>query len=137
MAKRRKVQIVHDEIVRLFAGRLRSIRLSRGMTQTELADKAGVTATYISKLESVGAGDRPGGAPGDHDDRSLARHSSRPHCGQSVRSGLRAWVMLGSGRETFLTMPLPPWFVADNSTPEGLQCPVRFAGLEKKRNRVK
>jgi len=45
MAKRRKVQIVHDEIVRLFASRLRSLRLSRGMTQAELSRQAQVTAT--------------------------------------------------------------------------------------------
>jgi transcriptional regulator with XRE-family HTH domain len=55
MAKRRKIQIIHDEIVRLFAGRLRSLRLSRGMTQAELARQAQVTATYISRLESAGA----------------------------------------------------------------------------------
>jgi transcriptional regulator with XRE-family HTH domain len=55
MAKRRKIQIVHDPIVRLFAERLRSLRVSRGMTQAELAEKAEVTTTYISRLEGAGA----------------------------------------------------------------------------------
>lgn len=55
MAKRRTVQIVHDEIVRLFAERLRTVRLSRGLTQAELARQAQVTPTYISRLESAGA----------------------------------------------------------------------------------
>ena len=55
MAKRRKVQIIHDEVVRLFAARLRAVRLSRGLTQAELARQARVTPTYISRLESAGA----------------------------------------------------------------------------------
>lgn len=54
MAKpKRKVQIEHAEIVRLFAARLRVVRLSRGMTQTDLATKAIVTPTYIGKLEAA------------------------------------------------------------------------------------
>ncbi len=54
MAKaKRKVQIEHDEIVRLFAARLRVVRLSRGLTQTELANRAVVTPTYIGKLEAA------------------------------------------------------------------------------------
>ena len=50
---KRKVQIEHAEIVRLFAARLRELRLSRGMTQTELANRAIVTPTYIGKLEAA------------------------------------------------------------------------------------
>lgn len=55
MAKRRTVQIAHDEIVRLFAERLREVRLSRGMTQAELSSQAEVTETYVSRLESARA----------------------------------------------------------------------------------
>jgi transcriptional regulator with XRE-family HTH domain len=39
-------------IVQVFAERLRGTRQSRGMTQRELADKAHVTVTYISRLEA-------------------------------------------------------------------------------------
>lgn len=52
MAKR-KVRIEHTEIVRLFAARLRVVRLSRGMTQVDLANRAVVTPTYIGKLEAA------------------------------------------------------------------------------------
>lgn len=52
MAKR-KVRIEHAEIVKLFAARLREVRLSRGLTQTDLADKALITPTYIGKLEGA------------------------------------------------------------------------------------
>jgi transcriptional regulator with XRE-family HTH domain len=50
MARRR---ISHVEIVRLFANRLREVRLSRGMTQVELAQKAHVPASYVSDLEKA------------------------------------------------------------------------------------
>ncbi len=52
MAKRRVKQA---EIVQRFAGRLRQLRVSRGMTQAELAESAHVTASYIWRLESAGA----------------------------------------------------------------------------------
>lgn len=55
MAKRRKVPIEHAGIVQLFAQRLREVRLGRGMTQAELARLAGVTETYVSRLEGAGA----------------------------------------------------------------------------------
>lgn len=55
MAKQRKTQIEQDEIVRLFAARLREVRKSRGMTQAELSRRALVTASYIWRLESGGA----------------------------------------------------------------------------------
>jgi transcriptional regulator with XRE-family HTH domain len=42
-----------EEIVRLFAQRLRETRLMRGMTQAELARQANVSVTYISQLESA------------------------------------------------------------------------------------
>ena len=51
MARRRE-PIRHHEIVGRFAGRLRDLRRSRGMTQVELARLAGVTATYVGKLEN-------------------------------------------------------------------------------------
>lgn len=53
--KKRRVQIIHDPIVARFAARLREVRLSRGMTQAELGEKAQVTATYLSRLESAKA----------------------------------------------------------------------------------
>jgi transcriptional regulator with XRE-family HTH domain len=55
MGSTRKVRIEHDEVVRRFAGRLRELRTERGMTQADLARKARVTATYVSKLEAAGA----------------------------------------------------------------------------------
>jgi transcriptional regulator with XRE-family HTH domain len=51
----KKKQIRHAEIVRLFAGRLRERRIGAGLTQTELADLAGLTPTYVSRLEAAGA----------------------------------------------------------------------------------
>lgn len=55
MGNKRKTKIEHEEVVERFARRLRELRLERGMTQTELARRADVTATYVSKLESAGA----------------------------------------------------------------------------------
>jgi transcriptional regulator with XRE-family HTH domain len=55
MAKQRKARIEQDEVVRLFAARLREVRTSRGMTQVELSQRAQVTASYVWKLESGGA----------------------------------------------------------------------------------
>ncbi len=55
MAKRRKVRIEQDEVVRLFAARLREVRRLRGMTQAELSRSAQVTVSYIWRLESGGA----------------------------------------------------------------------------------
>lgn len=51
MAKRKKQKIAHAESVRLFAARLREIRLSRGMTQAELAHQGQVSEAYIGRLE--------------------------------------------------------------------------------------
>ncbi|WP_435017967.1 helix-turn-helix domain-containing protein [Tundrisphaera sp. TA3] len=48
---KRKIEIEHEPIVGLFAARLREVRLSRGMTQIDLANRAVVTPTYIAKLE--------------------------------------------------------------------------------------
>jgi transcriptional regulator with XRE-family HTH domain len=42
----------HDEIVRRFSARLKELRAARGMTQADLAKAAGVTETYIGKLEA-------------------------------------------------------------------------------------
>jgi transcriptional regulator with XRE-family HTH domain len=55
MAKRRKARIEQEEVVRLFAARLREVRRSRGMTQAELSRRAHVTTSYIWRLESAGA----------------------------------------------------------------------------------
>jgi transcriptional regulator with XRE-family HTH domain len=55
MGDKRKVKIEHDDVVKRFARRLRELRVERGMTQADLAQRAQVTATYLSKLESAGA----------------------------------------------------------------------------------
>ena len=52
---KRQVQIQHGEIVRRFAARLRELRLSRGMTQAELARQVKITAAYVGRLEAAGA----------------------------------------------------------------------------------
>jgi transcriptional regulator with XRE-family HTH domain len=55
MAKRKKTRIAHAEIVRRFGERLRELRHSRGMTQTDLARLAHVSSVYIGRLEGGGA----------------------------------------------------------------------------------
>jgi transcriptional regulator with XRE-family HTH domain len=55
---RRRVPIRQSELVRRFAERLREVRQSRGMTQARVAQAAGVTVSYISRLE--GGGIAPG-----------------------------------------------------------------------------
>jgi transcriptional regulator with XRE-family HTH domain len=50
-----KVRKLHAAVVRAFAQRLREFRVSRGMTQVELARKAGITVAYVSRLELAGA----------------------------------------------------------------------------------
>ncbi len=55
MAKRKTKPIQHDKIVQQFAARLRELRRSRGMTQKELAERASLTETYLSRLEGAGA----------------------------------------------------------------------------------
>lgn len=47
----RKPIVKQDKIVAQFAARLRELRVSRGMTQAELARKAHVAASYMWKLE--------------------------------------------------------------------------------------
>jgi transcriptional regulator with XRE-family HTH domain len=54
MPQRRK-KIRHDEIVERFGLKLKELRLSRGMSQGELAGQAEVTTNYISRLEKGGA----------------------------------------------------------------------------------
>ncbi len=51
----RKRRIKHAAIVDAFAERLRSIRAAREMTQRDLAHRAHVTITYVSRLEAGGA----------------------------------------------------------------------------------
>jgi transcriptional regulator with XRE-family HTH domain len=48
----RKKQIEHDPIVSRFGRRLRELRASRGLTQAQLAESAGVTVSYITRLEA-------------------------------------------------------------------------------------
>ena len=55
MGKNRKKKIEHEEVVARFARRLKELRVERGMTQAELAERAEVTTTYVSKLENAGA----------------------------------------------------------------------------------
>jgi transcriptional regulator with XRE-family HTH domain len=50
MAADRK-RIEYDEVVRRFGGRLRQARAGRGMTQADLADRAGVSEAYVGRLE--------------------------------------------------------------------------------------
>jgi len=52
MVKKKPI-VKHAEIVERFAARLREVRSSRGMTQTELAQAARVTASYVWRLESA------------------------------------------------------------------------------------
>jgi transcriptional regulator with XRE-family HTH domain len=52
---KRKQRIKQAEIVQRFSAKLRATRISRGMTQAELAEKAQVTAAYVWRLESAGA----------------------------------------------------------------------------------
>jgi transcriptional regulator with XRE-family HTH domain len=54
MPQNRK-RIQHDEIVERFGLKLKELRLSRGMSQGELAGQAHVTTNYISRLEKGGA----------------------------------------------------------------------------------
>jgi transcriptional regulator with XRE-family HTH domain len=49
---RRRVPIRQSGLVRRFATRLRELRQARGMTQDDLANKASVTTSYLSRLES-------------------------------------------------------------------------------------
>src|SRR5690242_9407373 len=46
-----KKTIQHDEVVLRFGDRLREVRLSRGMTQAELAGQANVSTAYVGRLE--------------------------------------------------------------------------------------
>lgn len=48
----KKKQITHDPVVVRFGQRLRTTRLSRGMTQAQLAERAQVTLSYITRLEA-------------------------------------------------------------------------------------
>ena len=52
----KKSRIEQHEIVKLFAARLRERRLGVGLTQIELANRAGMTPTYVGRLESCWSG---------------------------------------------------------------------------------
>jgi transcriptional regulator with XRE-family HTH domain len=52
MASKKKKPIRQPLIVQAFSQRLRDVRASRDMTQYDLATKANVTVTYISRLEA-------------------------------------------------------------------------------------
>ncbi len=49
---KRKTQIQQAQIVSRFATKLRELRLTRGMTQTELGKAAHVTGSYVGRLEA-------------------------------------------------------------------------------------
>ncbi len=55
MANQKSKPIKHADIVHRFAERLRDLRRTRGMTQKQVAERAGLTETYLSRLESAGA----------------------------------------------------------------------------------
>jgi transcriptional regulator with XRE-family HTH domain len=52
---RKRVPIQQPAVVHRFAARLRELRQQRGLTQQELAQRADLTPTYLSRLESAGA----------------------------------------------------------------------------------
>ena len=52
MGSKRKIPIAHDEVVGRFARQLRALRAERGMTQGELARRAGVTAADVDRVET-------------------------------------------------------------------------------------
>ena len=52
---KRKRTIDHAPAVKRFAGRLRELRTTRGLTQAELAHRSQITTSYVWKLESAGA----------------------------------------------------------------------------------
>jgi transcriptional regulator with XRE-family HTH domain len=52
---KRKPRIDHAEVVQRFSVKLRETRISRGMTQAQLAEKASVTQAYVWRLENAGA----------------------------------------------------------------------------------
>jgi transcriptional regulator with XRE-family HTH domain len=113
MAKR-KPRIQHADIVRAFAERLRGTRLARGITQRDLAQRAHVTFSYISRLEAGAA------APGIDMLERLAQAlevsavdllpaPSRPETAAESRAqvqGLFDAVMAKAGQETFLMLKL-------------------------------
>jgi transcriptional regulator with XRE-family HTH domain len=51
----KKPHIRQAEVVRRFAARLRERRLASGLTQADLAAAAGLTPTYVTRLEGAGA----------------------------------------------------------------------------------
>jgi len=48
-------KIDHEAVVRRFGERFKELRRVRGMTQTDLAEKTAITASYIGRLERAGA----------------------------------------------------------------------------------
>lgn len=52
MPRPKKKQIVHHPVVARFGQRLKEIRTGRGMTQVQLAERAEVTLSYVTRLES-------------------------------------------------------------------------------------
>jgi transcriptional regulator with XRE-family HTH domain len=51
----KKTKIIHADIVRRFATRLKDQRLALGLTQAEVARRADVTVNYVGRLEAAGA----------------------------------------------------------------------------------
>lgn len=53
MPSGKKRPVTHAPIVSRFAAKLREVRVTRGMTQVELARLAHVTSSYITRLETA------------------------------------------------------------------------------------
>jgi transcriptional regulator with XRE-family HTH domain len=51
----RKKRIQHDDVVRAFASQLRELRVKRGLSQLQLAQRAHVNINYVGRLERAAA----------------------------------------------------------------------------------
>src|SRR5687768_3334207 len=58
MGKREKI-VEHAAVVRQFGARLKEVRLARNVTQADLAEKAQVALSHLSKLEKGEAAPGP------------------------------------------------------------------------------
>ena len=98
-----KTRIRQDEVVRLFGSRLREVRVSRGMTQAQLAERAEVSEAYVGRLErgraapgvdlvarlAVALGTTPGDLlplSGQPDAVSVLREQARRHFNTLIQS---------------------------------------------------
>jgi len=83
------------ELIKAIGQRLRSIRLQRGMTQQELAERSGVSLSTLKLLEAQGKGSlqrlaRIAGVLGvDGELRNLFRHSAGAESIEAVKRSER------------------------------------------------